>query len=255
MPGTAASDELGALSRSFSELLERLREHTEYLRTLASKLSHELRTPLAVVTTSLDNLEHEVKAPAADEYLQRLRQGTQRLDGILAAMSEATELEQAIRETPAQPFDLAAVVASCCAAYRDVYAEREIALSQRCGCRDDRRLGRARRAAARQARRQRRQLQPAPAAASTSCSPRPGARSCCPSRTADRRCRPRCAGGCSTRSFRSASKRDGRPHLGLGLHIVALVADFHGGRCEADDLPDGSGVVFRVWFPRSRDGN
>ena len=44
-------------------------------------------------------------------------------------------------------------------------------------------------------------------------------------------------------------QRDGRPHLGLGLHIVALVADFHGGRCEADDLPDGSGVVFRVWFP------
>src|SRR5690606_22142397 len=36
-------------------------------------------------------------------------------------------------------------------------------------------------------------------------------------------------------------QRDGRPHLGLGLHVVALVADFHGGRCEADDLPDGSG--------------
>jgi signal transduction histidine kinase len=38
--------------------------------------------------------------------------------------------------------------------------------------------------------------------------------------------------------------------LGLGLHIVALVADFHGGRCEADDLRDGTGVVFKVWFPR-----
>ena len=50
-------------------------------------------------------------------------------------------------------------------------------------------------------------------------------------------------------------QRDGRPHLGLGLHIVALVADFHGGRCEADDLPHGSGVVFRVWFPRGRRGN
>ena len=45
-------------------------------------------------------------------------------------------------------------------------------------------------------------------------------------------------------------QRDGRPHLGLGLHIAALVADFHGGRCEADDLPDGSGVIFSVWFPR-----
>jgi hypothetical protein len=34
------------------------------------------------------------------------------------------------------------------------------------------------------------------------------------------------------------------------LHIVALVADFHGGRCEADDLPDGSGVVFTVSMPK-----
>jgi signal transduction histidine kinase len=46
-------------------------------------------------------------------------------------------------------------------------------------------------------------------------------------------------------------RRDGRAHLGLGLHIVALIAEFHGGRCDADDLPDGSGVVFRVWFPAS----
>ena len=80
MPGAGAADELGGLARSFAELLERLREHTEYLRTLASKLSHELRTPLAVVTTSLDNLEHEVKAPAAEAYLARLRQGAERLD-------------------------------------------------------------------------------------------------------------------------------------------------------------------------------
>ena len=44
---------------------------------------------------------------------------------------------------------------------------------------------------------------------------------------------------------------DGRPHLGLGLHIVALIAKFHGGRAQADDLADGSGAVFRVWFPRA----
>ena len=49
-------------------------------------------------------------------------------------------------------------------------------------------------------------------------------------------------------------QRDGRPHLGLGLHIVALIAEFHGGRREADDLPDRTGVVFRVWFPRAGRG-
>ena len=250
MPGAAAGDELGALSRSFAELLERLREHTEYLRTLASKLSHELRTPLAVVTTSLDNLEHEVKSPAADEYLERLRQGAERLDGILAAMSEATELEQAIRETAAQPFDLAAVVASCCAAYRDVYPEREIAYRCDAALATDRRLRRARRAAARQARRQRRRASALPGSRIDVALAAAGNEIVLSVANRGPPLPAKMRGRLFDSLVSIREQRDGRPHLGLGLHIVALVADFHGGRCEADDLPDGSGVVFRVWFPR-----
>jgi signal transduction histidine kinase len=249
MPGTAEGDELGALARSFAELLERLREHTEYLRTLASKLSHELRTPLAVVTTSLDNLEHEVKAPAAEEYLGRLRQGAERLDGILAAMSEATELEQAIRETPAQAFDLAAVVAACCAAYRDVYSAREIAL--RCDVQTATTIGSGELIA---------QLLDKLVDNAVSFSA-PGSRiDVALTAVGDEwlltvaNRGPLLPAKMRGRLFDSLvsirEQRDGRPHLGLGLHIVALVADFHGGRCEADDLPDGSGAVFRVWLPK-----
>ena len=249
MPGAAAGDELGALSRSFTELLERLREHTEYLRTLASKLSHELRTPLAVVTTSLDNLEHEVDAPAAGEYLKRLRQGTERLDGILLAMSEATALEQAIRETAAQPFDLAAVVASCCAAYRDVYPEREIVyrndvtLATIVGSDElvaqllDKLVDNAVSFSAAGSR-----IDVALAAAGSEIVL--SVANSGPTLPAQMR------GRLFDSLVSIREQRDGRPHLGLGLAIVALVADFHGGRCEANDLPDGSGVMFRVWFPR-----
>jgi two-component system sensor histidine kinase ChvG len=41
----------------------------------------------------------------------------------------------------------------------------------------------------------------------------------------------------------------GEPHLGLGLYIVRLIAEFHGGRAEALDREDGSGVVVRVRCP------
>ena len=249
MPGARARDEIGTLARSFAALLERLREHTEYLRTLASKLSHELRTPLAVVTTSLDNLEHEVQAPAAGEYLSRLRQGTARLDAILAAMSEATELEQAIRETAAKPFDLKAVVASCCAAYRDVYPEREIAYA--CDLFEAMSVGSGELVA---------QLLDKLVDNAASFS-EPGSRIDVVLAAAGDELvlsvanrGPPLPAKMRGRLFDSLvsirEQRDGRPHLGLGLHIVALVADFHGGRCEADDLPDGRGVVFRVWFPR-----
>ena len=250
MPGSTAGDELGALSRSFTELLERLREHTEYLRTLASKLSHELRTPLAVVTTSLDNLEHELKAPETDEYLKRLRHGTERLDGILAAMSEATELEQAIRETHVQPFDIAAVVSSCCAAYRDVYPEREITYRAEAAP-AAKIIGSGELVA---------QLLDKLVDNAVSFSS-PGSRIDIVLAPAEHELvlsvanrGPKLPAKMRGRLFDSLvsirEQRDGRPHLGLGLHIVALVADFHGGRCEADDLPDGSGVVFKVWFPR-----
>ncbi len=59
LPSASAGDEIGDLSRSFSNVLRQLGDYNEYLRTLASKLSHELRTPLAIVTSSLENLEHE----------------------------------------------------------------------------------------------------------------------------------------------------------------------------------------------------
>jgi two-component system, OmpR family, sensor histidine kinase ChvG len=250
MPGAAASDELGDLARSFAQLLARLREHTDYLRTLSGKLSHELRTPLAVVTTSLDNLAHERHSAAADEYLGRLRQGADRLDAILVAMSEAAQLEQAIGETRAEAFDLGAVVAACCAAYRDVYRDREIAY--RGAAAGARVFGSGDLAA---------QLLDKLIDNAVSFSPA-GSRIDVVLADDGREYvldvanrGPPLPEKMRGRLFDSLvsirEQRDGRPHLGLGLHIVALIAKFHGGRAEAEDLRDRSGVVFRIWFPRS----
>ena len=43
--------------------------------------------------------------------------------------------------------------------------------------------------------------------------------------------------------------RGERPHLGLGLYIVTLVAEFHHGSAGAENLADGSGVRFFVSLP------
>lgn len=249
IPGAAAKDELGDLARSFSHMLERLRQHTDYLRTLASKLSHELRTPLAVVSTSLDNLEHEVSAPSAEAYLARLRQGTARLDAILAAMSEAAQLEQAIGETPAEPFELGSVVESCCRAYRDVYPDRDFQCRIAPGPTTV--LGSGELVA---------QLLDKLADNAVGFSP-PG--SCIDIELAPSghelaltvaNTGPKLPAHMREQLFDSLvsirPQGAGRSHLGLGLHVVALVAKFHGGSVAAADLPDGSGVVFTVLFPR-----
>jgi signal transduction histidine kinase len=42
---------------------------------------------------------------------------------------------------------------------------------------------------------------------------------------------------------------DSEPHLGLGLYVVRLVAEFHLGTASARNRPDGSGVVVGMRLP------
>jgi len=131
LPSAGAGDEIGDLSRSFSYVLRQLGDYNDYLRSLASKLSHELRTPLAIVTSSLENLEHEPLGDAAKGYASRARDGTDRLRRILTAMSEASRVEELMQNAEPEPFDLAAALDATVEAYRDVYPARQFDL--RCG--------------------------------------------------------------------------------------------------------------------------
>ncbi len=131
LPSALARDEIGDLSRSFSSVLGQLGEYNEYLRTLASKLSHELRTPLAIVTSSLENLEHEPLGEESIGYTLRAREGAERLRKILNAMSEASRVEELMANVEPEEFDLVAVLRSIVDAYRDAYGERQFDF--RCG--------------------------------------------------------------------------------------------------------------------------
>ncbi len=124
LPSSDARDEIGDLSRGFSNVLRQLGDYNEYLRTLASKLSHELRTPLAIVTSSLENLEHETQNEAAAEYTARAKTGAERLRRILAAMSEAGRVEELIKNAEPEIFDLGNVVSSTVTAYADAFPAR-----------------------------------------------------------------------------------------------------------------------------------
>jgi signal transduction histidine kinase len=125
LPSALASDEIGGLSRSFSHVLHQLGEYNEYLRNLASNLSHELRTPLTIVTSSLENLEHEPLGDAAAGYAERARGGAERLRKILSAMSEASRVEELVRSAEPENFDLHAALQNVASAYGDAWPERK----------------------------------------------------------------------------------------------------------------------------------
>ena len=242
LPDTNARDEIGALARSYRNLLGRLNEYTTYLQTLGTKLSHELRTPLTIVSSSLENLSSEQSLPGpANEYLDRARHGTARMHAILTALSEATRVEQSIEHTERIRFDLAELVRNMALAYRQTFSEHRIeahVLPDSChviGSPDliaqllDKLMDNA--------------ADFAPAGAPITLRLDKEARAC---RLSVENEGPGLPPGLDERLFESlVSSRPGserKPHLGLGLYIVRLIADFHRAQVRAENLPDGSGV-------------
>ncbi len=121
------ADEIGALAQSYASVLERLRQHQQYVGNLRGRLVHELRTPIMVVRSSLENLAAEAETPNADSaqrdsWLARARDGTQRLERIVASMGEASSLESMLADSELETVDLVALLRACVEGYRDAFA-------------------------------------------------------------------------------------------------------------------------------------
>ena len=119
------SDEIGDLSRSFSNIVERLTQYTNYLENMSSRLSHELRTPVTVVRSSLENLGMQENNTESAVYLERAEEGINRLNLILTNMSEATRLEQMLQTSEKEKIELNEVVHGCVEGYKLDYAKQK----------------------------------------------------------------------------------------------------------------------------------
>ncbi len=247
--GSDAGDELGDLSRSFADILRRLQQYTGYLESLAGRLSHELRTPVAVVRSSLDNLKQVELSDEARVYLHRAEDGLTRLSTIFTRMSEATRLEQSLASVERERFDLADVVRGCVEGYRLAHRERVFAFDAGSGAFPV--VGSPDLVA---------QMLDKIAANAVEFSAAGSTirfelqREAAEARLSVLNEGPPLPADMHDRLFESMiSVRDkqaqSEPHLGLGLFIVRLIAEFHGGRANARNLDDGSGVEIRIDFP------
>ena len=250
--GSGDADELGDLARSFGDILRRLQQYTGYLESLAGRLSHELRTPVAVVRSSLDNLGQVALPPEARVYVERAEQGLARLTTIFARMSEATRLEQSLASVERERFDLSQVLQGCIEGYRLAHRNADFQTGIDAG--------------------------PFPVDGSPDLvaqmldklvdnaiefSP-PGSPIRFMLRRHDGFARlavanegPPLPKGMQDRLFESMiSVRDRKsaeqPHLGLGLYIVRLIAEFHNARAAALNRRDGAGVEVGIEFPLAK---
>ena len=247
-----AGDEIGDLSRSFSAMLGKLSQHHAYLESMASRLSHELRTPIAVVRSSLENLKLSLGAEEARVYIDRAEEGLRRLGTILTRMSEASRLEQGLNSVQSERFDLAAVVSGCVEGYRLAYPEQpfELELPQEkafaqgspdlaaqlldklvANAADFSRAGE-------------------PVRVSLALS---GDRAEISVENAGPPLPEAMRGKLfesmvSVRGDRGRDAKSAEPHLGLGLYVARLIAEFHGGAISARNLASGGGVAVTASF-------
>jgi dedicated sortase system histidine kinase len=248
-----AGDEIGDLSRSFSAMLAKLSQHHAYLESLASRLSHELRTPIAVVRSSLENLK---LAPAdARVYIDRAEEGLRRLGTILTRMSEATRLEQGLASFERERFDLAAVVSGCVEGYRLAYPHQafDLALPQKKtwveGSPDlaaqllDKFVANAVDFAAAGKRGDPVRISLSAANGMVEL----GVENKGPLLPEEMRGK-LFESMVSVRSERRGEGTSAEPHLGLGLYIARLIAEFHGGDIRARNLASGEGVEVSATF-------
>jgi dedicated sortase system histidine kinase len=247
--GSEAADEIGDLSRSFSAVLERLAQHHAYLESMAGRLSHELRTPVAVVRSSLENLKLAPDEAEARRYIERAEEGLTRLTRILERMAEASRLEQGLSSVERVRYDLRPVLSGCVEGYRAAYPQVpfELELPPR-----------------------RMEVEGSPdlaaqlldklvenaadfAAAGTpvrvlleesSGMARLVVANRGPLLPEEMR-----AGLFQSMISLREARGGGTPHLGLGLYVARVIAEFHGGTIEAANLASGDGVAVSARLP------
>lgn len=251
----ADADEIGQLGRSFGAAVTRLQGYQDYLEKLAQRLSHELRTPLTVIRTSLDNLSMSGSVAGDDVYVERARHGVERLESIVRRMSEAARLEQAMADSERQDFDLCEVLQTLLPTYRQSWPNNRLELRMPdrpcviCGSAEL--LAQA--------------LDKLLANASDFADPDSEISIRVDISSSERThavrlsvCNvgERLPAGDSAQLFESMSSERpatgpgaGAAHLGFGLYVVRLVAEFHGGRVFAHDEPQTRTVCIGLELP------
>ena len=248
LPQTTSADELGELARNTEKLLRAVAEYTNYLQKLAGRLSHELKTPIAITRSSLENLASQHLDPDARQYLSRAQEGLDRQTAIVSAMSEAQRLEGSVRTADWDIIDLDEMLTHSVDAYRSVNPGRTINLNLPGGdckirCAPDliaQALDKL--------------VDNAISLSDDNCElaislrKTEGAWLICVANSGTR-----LPDVLHDQLFDSLvslrDKRNGSQHLGLGLHIVRLVAEAHGGKVSACNLADDKGVEFTMRLP------
>ncbi len=120
---TRSGDEIGDLARSISSMLSRLHQHNQFLENMPRTLRHEINNPLNTLSTSLQNLENETSEATKRKYLEAAKRGVIRIGMIVQNLADAASLEDALEAEEFEVVNLQDLIqnylANCITAHPD----------------------------------------------------------------------------------------------------------------------------------------
>ena len=246
-----SGDEIGDLSRSVSEMLSKLHRHSTFLENMPRTLRHEINNPLNTLSTSLQNLAEQHREVRDSKYLDSARRGLMRIGAIVQNLADAASLEESLETEELELVDIQQLlenyVANCRLSHpRCQFVFRDAGVPAYARVSDHRieqmldkivdnaiDFHRADSPVTVQLDRNRGFLQVTVANRGP----------ILPEKSRES-------------LFDSMVTHRGphsHMHFGLGLYVVRVIAEHHGGHVRALNLADGSGVAVMVQLPAARD--
>jgi dedicated sortase system histidine kinase len=101
-----SGDEIGDLARSVSNMLSKLHQHNTFLENMPRTLRHEINNPLNTLSTSLDNLAFEYPDVSNSKYLESAKRGVIRIGSIVQNLADAANLEESLEAEEMEVIDI-----------------------------------------------------------------------------------------------------------------------------------------------------
>lgn len=230
-----------------NELSEATRKQILWLQTLARFLRHELKNATVGVRTSLELIDRRTRDRGIDVYVQRARKSMHYMNTLLESVGNASSLEASIYQDARSRVDLSELISACMEEYRSSYSANRFVV--KCG---------AGIAILGNKDRLRQMLDKLVSNAVEHSKPETPIIISLEQRENQAMLSIINEGAKmpedKERIFELfVSMRDSKhrrnENLGLGLYIVKLVAESHGGQVEARDLEDKEGAIFSVMLP------